>query len=150
MKNLPNIDVIIPNYNKGEYLKECLDILNQTYKNWKIYLVDDCSNDSSNEILKEYAKKDKINIIQLDKNSGPSQCRNLGMKNSNSEYIAFLDSDDYWPNNKLEAQVNEMLKNEYDFSYTDIKFFFNDDNKTLKKQTYLKFMILKNLLANPL
>ena len=46
MKNLPNIDVIIPNYNKGEYLKECLDsVLNQTYKNWKIYLVDDCSND---------------------------------------------------------------------------------------------------------
>jgi len=147
MKNLPNIDVIIPNYNKGEYLKECLDsVLNQTYKNWKIYLIDDCSNDSSKEILKEYVQKDKINIIQLDKNSGPSQCRNLGMKNSNSEYIAFLDSDDYWPNNKLEAQVNEMLKNEYDFSYTDIKFFFNDDNKTLKKTNLPKIYDFKKFI----
>ena len=53
MKNLPYIDIIIPNYNKGNYLKECLDsVLNQTYKNWKVYLIDDYSNDHSKKILK--------------------------------------------------------------------------------------------------
>ena len=58
MKNLQNIDIIIPNYNKGDYLKECLDsVLNQTYKNWNVYIVDDCSNDLSRDILKKYTKE---------------------------------------------------------------------------------------------
>ena len=134
MKNLPYIDIIIPNYNKGDYLKECLDsVMNQTYKNWKVYLIDDCSTDISKEILKEYEKEEKINIFYLNKNMGPSHCRNLGIKNSNSDFIAFLDSDDYWPKNKLETQINEMLDNNYDFSYTDIKFFFNDNNNVINK-----------------
>ena len=134
MKNLPYIDIIIPNYNKGDYLKECLDsVINQTYKNWKVYLIDDCSTDISKEILKEYEKEEKINIFYLNKNMGPSHCRNLGIKNSNSDFIAFLDSDDYWPKNKLETQINEMLDNNYEFSYTDIKFFFNDNNNVINK-----------------
>ncbi len=134
MKNLPNIDIIIPNYDKGIYLKECLDsVLNQTYKNWTIYLIDDCSKDFSKEILKKYEKEDKINITFLNKNMGPSYCRNLGIKKSQSDYIAFLDSDDYWPKNKLEVQINEMLNNNYDISYTDINFFFNNNNKEIKK-----------------
>ena len=134
MKNLPNIDIIIPNYNKGDYLKECLEsVLNQTYKNWKIYLIDDCSIDISREILKQYHKEEKINITLLKENLGPAYCRNLGIKNSQSEYIAFLDSDDYWPKNKLETQIKEMINNNYDFSYTDIKYFFNDNNKIIKK-----------------
>tara|TARA_B100001057_G_scaffold203364_1_gene204062 strand:+ start:3248 stop:4003 length:756 start_codon:yes stop_codon:yes gene_type:complete len=134
MKNLPYIDIIIPNYNKGDYLKDCLDsVLNQTYKNWKAYLIDDCSNDKSREIIDNYKMEDKINIYLLDSNSGPSHCRNFGIKKSNSEYIAFLDSDDYWPKNKLETQINEMLENKYDFSYTDFKYFFNNNNEKSKK-----------------
>ncbi len=134
MKNLPNIDIIIPNYNKGDYLKECLNsVLNQTYKNWSVYLIDDCSNDLSRDILKEYNREDQIKITLLNKNFGPSYCRNLGLKNSKSEYIAFLDSDDYWPKNKLETQIREMLDNKYDFSYTDIEYFFNNTNRDTKK-----------------
>ena len=134
MKNLPYIDIIIPNYNKGNYLKECLDsVLNQTYKNWRAYLIDDFSNDNSEEILKTYLAEDKINITFLNQNFGPSYCRNLGIKNSKSEYIAFLDSDDFWPKNKLEIQIYEMLKNKYDFSYTDIKYFINNNFKDTKK-----------------
>ena len=134
MKNLPNIDIIIPNYNKGDYLKECLDsVLNQTYKNWRVYLIDDCSNDTSQEILKKYNSEDKINIILLDKNYGPSYCRNLGIESSKSDYISFLDSDDFWPQNKLEVQMNEMLNNKYDFSFTDIKYFSNLSNRNEKK-----------------
>ena len=134
MKNLPIIDIIIPNYNKGDYIEECLDsVLNQTYKNWRVYFIDDCSNDTSKNHLKKYSKEEKIKITFLNKNCGPSYCRNLGIKNSKSEYIAFLDSDDFWPKNKLEVQVNEMLNSKYNFSYTDIKFFFNDNYKDAKK-----------------
>ncbi len=134
MKNLPYIDIIIPNYNKGNYLKECLNsVLNQSYKNWRVHLIDDCSNDNSEEILKTYLKEDKINITFLNQNFGPSYCRNLGIRNSNSEYIAFLDSDDFWPENKLEVQIHEMLNNKYDFSYTDIKYFINNNFKNTKK-----------------
>ena len=134
MKNLPNIDVIIANFNKGDYLKECLDsVLNQTYKNWCVYLIDDCSNDKSRDVLKKYSNEDKIKITLLNENCGPSYCRNLGIKNSESEYIAFLDSDDYWPENKLEIQINEMINNKYDFSYTDMKYFFSDKNEDFKK-----------------
>ena len=61
MKNLPNIDIIIPNYNKADYLKECLNsVLNQTYKNWRVYLIDDCSNDTSQEILKNTIQKTRL------------------------------------------------------------------------------------------
>ena len=81
MKNLPNIDIIIPNYNKGNYLKECLDsVLNQTYKNWNPYVIDDSSNDLSKDVLKKYNNEDKIKIIQLEENSGPYYCRNFGIK----------------------------------------------------------------------
>tara|TARA_B100001057_G_scaffold447195_1_gene486482 strand:- start:1141 stop:1896 length:756 start_codon:yes stop_codon:yes gene_type:complete len=147
MKNLPNIDIIIPNYNKGDYLRECLDsVLNQTYKNWKVYLVDDCSNDTSKDILKEYNQEEKINIIFLNENFGPSYCRNLGIKNSKSEHIAFLDSDDFWPENKLEVQINEMLTNRYNFSYTDIKYFFDNKSSNLKKTNLPKVYDFKKFI----
>lgn len=140
MKNLPNIDIIIPNYNKGDYLKECLDsVLNQTYKNWKVYIIDDFSNDKSKEILNKYKKLEKINIIFLSENLGPSYCRNLGIKNSESEYIAFLDSDDYWPENKLETQIKEMINKGYEFSYTDFNFFFDNKKNNIRKTELPKF-----------
>ena len=121
----PNIDIIISNFNKGKYLKECLDsIFKQTYKYWKIYLVDDCSNDNSQEILNKYEKLDNIKIFRLKKNQGPSYCRNLGIKESKSEFIAFMDSDDFWPENKLENQIKNMIFNNYKFTYTDFYFFF--------------------------
>ena len=147
MKNLPNIDIIIPNYNKGNYLKECLDsVLNQTYNNWNAYVIDDSSNDLSKDVLKNYNNEDKIKIIQLKENSGPYYCRNLGIENSNSEYIAFLDSDDYWPENKLEVQIKEMIDNQYDFSYTDFKFFYNN-NKKFKKTNLPKIYDFKKFIA---
>ncbi len=131
------IDIIIPNYNKAKYLNHCLSsIISQTYKNWKIYLIDDNSIDNSKEILSKYQNFDNINIFILDENKGPAYCRNFGIKNSNSELIAFMDSDDFWPNDKLEKQINVMQKNDYNFTYTDFCFFFND-NLDKKKMTNL-------------
>ena len=148
MKNLPYIDIIIPNYNKGDYLEECLDsVLNQTYKNWRVYLIDDYSDDHSKKILNKYGKDERINIFFLDKNLGPSYCRNFGLKNSKSEYVAFLDSDDYWPENKLEIQINEMLNNKYEFTYTDIKHFFNNNYKKTKTTDLPKIYDFKKFLS---
>ena len=134
MNTLPSIDIIIPNFNKAKYLEQCLkSVIDQSYKNWKIYLVDDKSNDGSSEILKKFEHKENINLYLLDQNKGPSYCRNFGIKNSNSDFITFLDSDDYWPHNKLEKQINAMLKNEYDFTYTDFQFFFNDNDNKMRE-----------------
>ncbi len=148
MINLPQIDIIIPNFNKGKYLRECLQsVINQTYKKWKIYIVDDCSTDNSREILIDFKKEDRFNITLLDKNFGPSHCRNIGIKNSTSNFIAFLDSDDFWPDNKLEIQIKEMLNNNYDFSYTDIKFFFNDNKTNIDKTNLPKIYDLKKFIT---
>ena len=81
--SLPIVDVIVPNFNKGKFLKRCLEsVVNQTYKKWRLIIVDDNSTDNSLHILKKFKNKKKIKIIKLSKNKGPSFCRNLGMKNS--------------------------------------------------------------------
>ena len=128
MVNLPTIDIIIPNYNKGKYIEECINsVLNQSYKNWQLYFIDDNSTDNSREIISKFKNFKNIKIFNLEKNMGPSYCRNLGIKNSLSDYIAFLDSDDFWPKNKLDVQINAMIRNDLNFSYTDLKFFLNND-----------------------
>tara|TARA_B100001559_G_C16330730_1_gene543267 strand:+ start:72 stop:836 length:765 start_codon:yes stop_codon:yes gene_type:complete len=114
------IDIIMPNYNKSEFLRKAINsVLSQSYKNWKLYIIDDHSSDDSSKILKKYRKNKKIKIFFLNKNKGPSFCRNLGLKKSNSNFIAFLDSDDYWKKNKLKNQIKFMIKNNYPFTFTD-------------------------------
>jgi len=133
MVNLPVIDIIITNYNKEKYLDECLNsVILQTYKKWKIYLIDDNSTDDSKQIINRYQDHKNINIFLLKNNKGPSYCRNLGIKNANSEYIAFLDSDDFWPENKLETQIISMIKNSYNFTYTNLKYFINNDKNQIR------------------
>ena len=135
MNTTPLIDIIIPNYNKAKYLKECLEsVINQTYKNWKIYLIDDFSNDDSRRILNDFRSYDNIKLIFTDKNYGPHHCRNLGIEQSNSDYVAFLDSDDFWPKEKLNLQIKDMLKNDLDFTFTDISYF---KDSTIKKKIEL-------------
>ena len=135
-----SIDIIMPNFNKGPYLKEAIEsVINQTYKNWRLYIIDDCSSDQSNEIINEFRKENKIKYIKLNKNKGPSFCRNIGIRMSNSNYISFLDSDDYWVKEKLEDQLDFMNKNNFSFSYTDyIPFIQNEHDKKFLKKTNLK------------
>ena len=135
MNTTPLIDIIIPNYNKAKYLKECLEsVINQTYKNWKIYLIDDFSNDDSRRILNDFRSYDNIKLIFTDKNYGPHHCRNIGIEQSNSDYVAFLDSDDFWPKEKLNLQIKDMIKNDLDFTFTDISYF---KDSTIKKKIEL-------------
>ena len=131
------VDIIMPNYNKGEFVGEAIQsVINQSYRNWKLYIIDDNSKDSSKKILKKYIKNKKIKILFLKKNSGPGYCRNLGLNKSNSRLVAFLDSDDYWKKNKLASQIKFMQKNKYLFTFTDyISFYQNGKTKKIIGKT---------------
>ena len=124
LKNKNNIDIILPNYNSSKFLKQTLNsIIMQTYKNWKLIIIDDCSDDKTKNILKKYLKDKRIKIFWLKKNNGAGFCRNYGIKKSKSPYVAFIDSDDVWKKNKLEKQIIFMKKNNYSFSYTNYETF---------------------------
>ena len=134
------VDVILPNYNKAEFLEEAINsVTTQTYKNWHLYIVDDHSTDNSGQIIDKFANLKNVTIIVLNKNKGPSFCRNYAMRISKSKYISFIDSDDSWKNNKLEKQISFMEKNNLTITYTDYTpFFENNGKRKIKKKTLLK------------
>ena len=93
----PFFTIIVPVYNVEKYLNECIDsVINQTFTNWELLLVDDGSNDGSSFICDEYASKDVRVTVFHKQNGGASDSRNYGLDKANGEYILFLDSDDYW------------------------------------------------------
>ncbi len=135
----PHVDIILPNHNKGNFLKDTIDsIINQTFKNFTIYLIDDFSSDNSISIIKEY-NDPRIILIKLKKNKGVSFCRNLGLRLSKSKFISFIDSDDYWDRNKLKNQIEFMEKFKHNFTYTDyIPFVVKNNKKKFKKKIIVK------------
>ena len=140
-KNESHVDIILPNYNKGKFLEESINsVIKQTYKNWNLFIIDDNSTDESKKILKKY-QLDNIKIILLSKNKGVAFCRNLGMRLSKAKYISFIDSDDYWTNNKLEDQILFMSKFNYKFTYTNYTpFIIKSDKKIYKKKVLVPEM----------
>ncbi|MEI0612236.1 glycosyltransferase family 2 protein [Brachyspira pilosicoli] len=114
------VSVIVPVYNVEEYLKECLDsIINQTLEEIEIICIDDCSTDSSYNILEEYAKKDnRIILLENKENMGVGYNRNIGIKKSQGEYISFIDSDDYVSKDFLYNLYNTAKKYDSDIVNT--------------------------------
>ena len=105
------MSIIVPFYNVEQYIDRCIQsLLNQTYQNIEILLVDDCSPDNTLEIAQQYAKTDsRIKILQYEKNRGLGGARNYGIQNAKGEYILFVDSDDYIEANTIE-QLYEKAK----------------------------------------
>ena len=98
------ISVIIPIYNVELYLNKCIEsVLNQTYTNLEVILVNDGSTDRSGEICDSYCKIDKRVKVIHQKNGGPALARNRGLRIAKGEYIGFIDSDDYMAEDKYEA-----------------------------------------------
>ena len=96
------IDIILPNFNSSDFIKDTIkSILKQTYKNWNLIIVDDCSDKKTKNILKKITKNKKIKVFWLKKNKGAGFCRNYALKKSRSPYIAFIDSDDLWKKEKF-------------------------------------------------
>lgn len=121
---IPKITIILPNYNSFLFIKKTINsVINQSYKNWKLIIVDDCSDEKTKSILKKFLDHKKIKIFWLKKNKGAAYCRNFAIKKSKSKYLAFIDSDDVWKKQKLKKQINFMEKFNYDFSYTNYETF---------------------------
>ena len=139
--NETKVDIILPNYNSGQFFLKTIDsILNQTFKNWQLIIVDDNSNLSNKELLKKYLNHSKIKIIWLKKNKGPGFCRNIAMRYSKSDYMAFIDSDDIWYKDKLFKQLNFMLENNFEFTYTNY-LPFKTKNNQFEKHYYMNQVI---------
>ena len=118
------IDIILPNFNSSGYIKETIkSIIDQTFKNWKLIIVDDCSDKKTRTLLKKFSKNKRIKIYWLKKNKGAGYCRNYAIKKSKSPYLAFIDSDDIWKKDKLETQLRFMENNNYLFTYTNYETF---------------------------
>lgn len=163
-KKESKVSIILPNYNSSKTIKKTIStILNQSYKNWELIIVDDNSDKSTKNILSKYKNKNKIKIFFLSKNRGAAYCRNLAIKKSQSDYIAFIDSDDLWNKNKLKLQIKFMKKNNYFFSYTYYKTFkmknsikkniivpkkFNFKSFTKNTSIATSTMIIKRFIAN--
>ena len=114
------VSIITPCYNSAAYIKETIDsVRRQTYNNWEMIIVDDCSTDNSVEIIESHIKEDaRIRLVIRGKNSGVAAARNDAMKLARGQYVAFLDSDDEWMEEKLEKQIQFMETKGYKFSFT--------------------------------
>lgn len=111
------VSVIIPAYNREKTIERAvMSVLNQTYKDLELIVVDDCSKDNTVEVLKSI-KDDRLKIIRLEKNSGACVARNVGIENAQGDYIAFQDSDDEWLLDKLEKQMAIFEKEKVDLVF---------------------------------
>ena len=114
------VSIIMPSFNTGKYITETIEsVLAQSYKNWELIIVDDCSSDNTDEIVSTYLSDDRIHYLKNEKNSGAAFSRNTALREAKGKWIAFLDSDDLWMPEKLEKQLSFMKSNGYFFSYTD-------------------------------
>lgn len=127
----------MPYYNAEKYIKETVNsIINQTFKDWELIIVDDCSPDFiTNDVLKEIVSSDsRIKILKTLKNGGAGIARNLGIEFAKGEYLAFCDSDDWWYPTKLEEQLKYMEENDYPFTCT----WYEDTNDKLEPYYTMK------------
>ena len=112
------VSIITPSFNSARFIEECIDsVLSQTYDNWELLIVDDCSSDNSYELIAGYHDK-RITLIELEENVGAAEARNIAIREAKGKYIAFLDSDDVWNLNKLSKQISFMQKKDIAFSFT--------------------------------
>ena len=116
---MPHVSVILPSWNRADWLKKSIDsVLEQTFRDFELIVVDDASTDSTQEILTSYSGK--IRSITFAKNLGVSAARNAAVKNCDSEWIAFLDSDDFWHPHKLQKQIAQtVIRAECPIHFTD-------------------------------
>ena len=146
MKNDIRFSIIIPNYNKGKYIEECLNsVVNQTLKNIEIIFIDDGSTDNSLEIIKKY---NNVKLLQTNRLQAGG-ARNLGIKHAIGEYIIFLDSDDYLTSNIVLEKLSNFIKNEdiIFLNYTKNK--FGTISEVIEEKTILDDRIEKTNLGCP-
>ena len=109
----------MPSWNTSNFIAESIQsVINQTYENWELIIVDDCSTDNTDDVVAKFTDK-RIRYFKNEKNSGAALSRNRALREARGEWIAFLDSDDLWNPDKLEHQINFMNEHGYTLSYTE-------------------------------
>ncbi len=143
------ISIIIPYYKKREFINETLNsILNQTYKNFEIIIIFDDEDQTDLKYIKDLVNgKKNIKILLNKKNCGAGYSRNYGIENSKGDFIAFVDSDDYWHEDKLLKQINFMVENKIDFSHTSY-YIIDQNKKVISKRKSRNFNNYKELLSS--
>jgi len=151
MKN-NKVSIITPSYNSSYFIEATIQsVLEQTYTDWEMIIVDDCSKDSSVEVIQSFiAKDDRIKLLINSENKGAAESRNEALRLASGKYIAFLDSDDTWYPYKLEKQIQFMEDNGYEFTFSAYDIMSEEGNslgklvKVPKEITYNQY--LKNTI----
>ncbi len=141
------VSIITPLYNSEKYIPQTIEsVLSQTYQNWEMIIIDDCSNDNSVDIIEEYCKKDnRIKLLRSKKNNGPAIARNIGIEQAKGIYIAFLDSDDLWYKQKLEKQIRFMKENKLVVTCSSYDV-INKDGKIINTRIVKQFFSYQDML----
>lgn len=144
------VSIITPTFNSEEYLGQTINsVLNQTYKNWELILVDDCSTDKTIELIKSYQKKHpNISLIKNTSNQGAGVARNKGINAAKGDFIAFLDADDLWKPNKLEVQINLMIKGNLDVCFSSYDLIDEEGSELFKRVNALPELTYNKLLKS--
>lgn len=122
------VSIVMPSWNTERFIGESIQcVIDQTYTNWELLIVDDCSTDNTDEVVKSFLKDNRIKHLKNEKNSGAALTRNEAMREAQGEWIAFLDSDDLWTSEKLEKQIRFMIENNFVLSYTEYEKIDEDD-----------------------
>lgn len=142
------VSIITPTYNCGKFIERTINsVLKQTYSNWEMIIVDDCSTDNTEKVVKKFKNDKRIRYIKLKENSGAAVARTEAMKNAKGNFMAFLDSDDLWYEDKLEKQLKFMIDNNYKFTCTAYEQIDENDKelnkiiKTKKKANYNRILL---------
>ena len=136
-----NVSIIIPVYNVEKYLRQCLDsVINQTYKDIEIIVVNDCSPDNSLQIIKEYQQKDdRIVLVDLEKNGGVGLARKEGMKVAKGKYITFVDSDDWVKKDYIEVLYNSIIKYNTDVVFSKFERYDNNSKNIINNKEKINY-----------
>lgn len=130
------VSIIMPSYNTGRFIRETIEsVLAQSYSTWELIIVDDCSNDNTDDVVNQYLTDERIRYIKNDTNSGAAMSRNRALREAKGKWIAFLDSDDLWEPDKLQKQISFMRDNDYHFSYTNYIEIDEESNANRKRVT---------------
>lgn len=132
---MPKVSVITPAFNVALFLEETIkSVQAQTFGDWEMIIVDDCSSDETFKIANDFSKNDsRIKVLQNEKNSGVAAARNKALDVAVGQYVAFLDADDLWLPKKLESQIKFMEAGQHVLTYTNYQKFDSDTGKRYGK-----------------
>ena len=144
----PLVSIIMPSFNCEKTIEYSIEsVINQSYQQWQLIVVDDCSTDCSRDVIKRYTVKDsRIKLFVSSSNSGPAATRNRAIDVASGRFIAFLDADDSWEPQKLEKQISFMLEKDIAFSFTSYRK-IDEDGKFLRNRIAPSSLTYQDLLS---